>query len=173
MSGGHKMTESAGMSRERLVTWSDPGALAAAGRQMSGRDYLDAMRRGDLPMPPVASLLGFRITEVAEGRVVMVLAPAEYHYNPIGAVHGGVIATVLDSVMGCAVHSRLPAGQGYTTLEIKVNYLRAVATATGEVIAEGRVLHLGRSTAMAEASLTDGAGRRYAHATTTCIILGG
>jgi uncharacterized protein (TIGR00369 family) len=75
--------------------------------------------------------------------------------------------------MGCAVHSRLPAGQGYTTLEIKVNYLRAVATATGEVIAEGRVLHLGRSTAMAEASLTDAAGRRYAHATTTCIILGG
>jgi len=160
-------------ARERQVTWSDPGALAEAGQRMSGLDWLDAMRRGDLPMPPVAALLGFHVTEVEEGRVAMVLTPAEYHYNPIGAVHGGVIATLLDSVMTCAVQSRLAAGQGCTTLEIKVNYLRGVVTATGPVTAEGRVLHLGRSTGMAEGTLTDAAGRRYAHATTTCMILGG
>jgi uncharacterized protein (TIGR00369 family) len=165
------MTETQAAVRERRVTWSDPTALAQAGRGLSGRDYLEAMRAGTLPRPPVADLIGFAIDEVDEGRVVMTLTPAEYHYNPIGSVHGGIIATVLDSVMGCAVHSLLKVGQAYSTLEIKVNYLRAVEGRAGPLRAEGRVLHFGRRTALAEATLTDAGGRRYAHATTTCILL--
>jgi uncharacterized protein (TIGR00369 family) len=100
----------------------------------------------------------------------MSLLPAEEHYNPIGSVHGGIIATLLDSVMGCAVHSLLPQGRGYTTLEIKVNYLRAVTHATGRITAEGSALHLGRQMATAEARLRDGSDRLYAHATTTCLV---
>jgi uncharacterized protein (TIGR00369 family) len=164
------MSDEVAAVRERSFQWHDPVALAAAGKGMSGLDYLTAMRAGDLPLPPVMELVDFRLTEIAEGRVAMMLDPAEYQYNPLGAVHGGIIATVLDSVLGCAVHSTLPRGRGYTTLEIKVNYLRALTAATGPVRAEGRILHGGRQTAMAEADLRDGANRLYAHATTTCIL---
>jgi uncharacterized protein (TIGR00369 family) len=156
--------------RQKLVRWEDPKDLARAGRAMSGRDHLEAIRAGRLPSPPVAKLVGFTIDEVGDGTVVMSMRPDESHYNPIGAVHGGIVATLLDSVMGCAVQSKLPQGRGYTTLEIKVNYLRAVTDKVPSVRAEGRVLHLGRQTAMAEASLVDADGRLYAQATTTCLV---
>lgn len=156
--------------RERQVRWEDPRRLATAGRGMSGFELLSAVRAGALPPPPVAQLVGFSFDEVGEGRVIMSLIPAEEHYNPLGGVHGGIIATLLDSVMGCAVHSRLPVGRGYTTLEIKVNYLRAITQETGRVRAEGKVLHLGRQMATAEARLVDGPGRLHAHATTTCLV---
>ena len=100
----------------------------------------------------------------------MELRPDESQYNPIGSVHGGIIATVLDSVMGCAVHTKLPVGRGYTTLEIKVNYLRAVRDASGVMRAIGTVIHLGRQTAMAEARLVDEHGKLYAQSTTTCMV---
>jgi uncharacterized protein (TIGR00369 family) len=158
------------LSRERLVRWADPAALAEAGRTMSGRAFLEAMLHGDLPSPPICHLVGFAIGEIADGQVDVVLTPQESQYNPIGSVHGGVIATVLDSVMGCAVHTRLPAGRGYTTLEIKVNYLRVVTRDTGPMTAAGRVVHLGGRTAMAQASLSDKTGRLYAEASTTCLI---
>jgi uncharacterized protein (TIGR00369 family) len=103
--------------------------------------------------------------------VVFTAQPAEYHYNPLGTVHGGVAATLLDSAMGCAVQSVLPHGAGYTTLEIKVNYLRAMTSRTGRVYAEGKVIYVGGRIATAEARLTDGEGKLYAHGTTTCILL--
>jgi uncharacterized protein (TIGR00369 family) len=156
--------------RERLVRWEDPYALAEAGRTMSGRAFLEAIQRGDLPAPPICYLVDFTFSEIADGRVDMVLQPQESHYNPIGSVHGGVIATVLDSVMGCAVHTQLPAGRAYTSLEIKVNYLRGVTRETGAMKAVGRVIHLGGRTAMAEGSLSDAAGRLHAQASTTCLI---
>jgi uncharacterized protein (TIGR00369 family) len=157
--------------RRRTVSWSDPKVAALAGMQLSGFDYLDAIRAGALPPPPAAALIGIVLSEVEEGRVLMRLTPAEHHYNTLGSVHGGVIATLLDSVMGCAAHSALPPGRGYMTLEIKVNYVRAVTEATGEVTAEGRLVHAGRRSAVAEARLTDAAGKLYATASTTCLLV--
>jgi uncharacterized protein (TIGR00369 family) len=156
--------------RSRTVTWSDPKALAAAGRGLPGIDHLRAMMAGDLPPPPVMTLLGISLGSVEPGLVRMQLRAAEYLYNPIGTVHGGILATILDSVMGCAVHSTLPMGRGYTTLEIKVNYLRAVTDAVGTVTAEGRAVHVGRTTGVADARLVDEAGRLYATASTTCLV---
>ena len=144
---------------------------ARAAPSMTGIEYLRAMLRGDYPPPPIAMTLGFTLDEVEEGRAVFGMVPDEYHYNPIGMVHGGVAATLLDSAMGCAVQSRLPAGTGYTTLEMKVNLLRAITMDTGPVRCEGALIHLGRTTALAEARLTDAAGRVLAHATSTCLIV--
>lgn len=159
--------------RSRTVTWEDPLALAEAGRGLSGADYLQKLIRGELPPPPIAVLLNFRLDEIAEGRAVFVCDPAEYHYNPIGLVHGGLAATLLDSAMGCAVHSVLPAGVAYTTLEIKVNYLRPLLPDRGRVTCEGRLIHRGSRTATADGRLTDAEGRLYAHATTTCLLMEG
>lgn len=156
--------------RRRTVTWSDPRALAAAGRGLAGIEHLRAMMAGDLPPPPVMALLGITLGAVEHGVVRMHLRAAEYLYNPIGSVHGGILATILDSVMGCAVHSTLPVGRGYTTLEIKVNYLRAVTDRSGEVTAEGRAVHVGRTTGVADARLFDANGRLYATASTTCLV---
>jgi uncharacterized protein (TIGR00369 family) len=137
---------------------------------MSGIEYLKAIQSGELPPPPIAALMDMTMVEASEGRVVFSAEPAEYHYNPLGTVHGGVAATLLDSAMGCVVQSLLPAGTGYTTLEIKVNYLRPLTSATGTVTCEGTIIHLGGRIATAEARITDAAGKLYAHGTTTCII---
>lgn len=156
--------------RTRTITWSDPLATASAGASLSGLEHLRAMRDRRIPVAPIMELLGFWPVEVDVGRVVFAALPAEYHYNPIGVVHGGFAATLLDSAMGCAVHSTLPAGTGYTTLEVKVNYVRALTRETGRVRCEGTVIHVGGRTATAEGRLVDEAGRLYAHATTTCMI---
>jgi uncharacterized protein (TIGR00369 family) len=158
-------------SRERTIRWDDPRALAEAGRVASGRDFLDAIFRGALPAPPICHLVDFTFERIDDGRVAMLLTPQESQYNPIGSVHGGIIATVLDSVMGCAVHTKLPLGRAYTTLEIKVNYLRSVKRETGPMTAIGWVVHLGRQTAMAEAHLSDTRGKLFAQASATCLIL--
>ncbi|MBI1218511.1 MAG: GNAT family N-acetyltransferase [Rhodobacteraceae bacterium] len=157
-------------SRQRIVRWSDPVDLAAAGRTTNGRDFLETVLRGELPLPPICKLVDFSFEEFGDGRAVMVLQPGEAHYNPIGSVHGGIIATVLDSVMGCAVHTKLRAGLAYSTLEIKVNYLRPITSASGPMRAVGTVVHAGRRTAMAESTLADAAGKIYAQASTTCLI---
>jgi uncharacterized protein (TIGR00369 family) len=159
-------------ARTRTVTWEDPLVSARAGATLSGIDYLRAIVQGKLPPPPIALLLGFDIEEVEEGRVVFTAETGEHQYNPIGVVHGGVAATLLDSVMGCAVHSRLPRGRGYTTLEIKVNYVRAIKHDSGPLRAIGTVVHMGAKTATAEARLLDGEGRLCAHGTTTCLLFG-
>ena len=118
----------------------------------------------------MASLLGYDLVEVGEGRAVFAVTPAEFHYNPAGHVHGGFAATVLDSAMGCAVYSTVGLGETYTTIELKVNYLKAITVASGPLRGTGTVLHRGRRTAMAEGRLEDAAGTLLAHATTTCLI---
>ena len=159
------------MTRKRDISWEDPVAVAEIGRSLSGIDYLRKLIAGELPPPPIAVLMNFGLAEIAEGRAVFVVEPAEYHYNPIGVVHGGLAATVLDSAMGCAVHSTLPAGTGYTTLEIKVNFIRAMTAQTGVVRCEAAVIHAGSRTATAEGKIIDARGQIYAHGTTTCLIM--
>src|SRR3712207_4134804 len=156
--------------RTRTVSWEDPKALAEAARGLTGLEFLRKVVSGELPRPPISALLNFQLAELSEGRAVFTVEPAEYHYNPIGVVHGGLAATLLDSSMGCAVHSVLPAGAGYTTLEIKVNYVRAMTAETGLVRCEAQVVYVGGRTATAEGRVLDESGRLYAHATTTCII---
>jgi uncharacterized protein (TIGR00369 family) len=114
------------VERRRTVTWEDPATGAEAAGKMGGLEYLRAVARGDLPAAPMANLMGFWPSEVEDGRVVFEVEPDEYHYNPIGAVHGGLACTLFDSAMGCAVHTTLPAGTGYTTVELKVNLLRPI-----------------------------------------------
>jgi uncharacterized protein (TIGR00369 family) len=156
--------------RTRTVNWEDPRALAEAARGLSGLEYLQKIVAGDLPRPPISALMNFGLAELGEGRAVFTVEPAEYHYNPIGVVHGGLAATLLDSAMGCAVHTMLPAGAGYTTLEIKVNYVRALTAETGIVRCEAQVIYVGGRTATAEGRILDESGKLYAHGTTTCII---
>ena len=159
------------MKRNLAVTWEDPVALAQAGRSMAGIEFLRAIRDGRLPHPPICALLGYRLTEVESGHAVFEIAPAEQHYNPIGVVHGGIAMTLLDSAMGCAVQTRMPAGGRYTTLEAKTNLVRAVTADTGALRAVGKVVHVGKRVATAEARLEDREGKLYAHATSTCIVL--
>ena len=144
----------------------DPATL----KSMSGMDIFSALLAGRLPPPPISRLLGFDIHSIEKGHVVFTGTPGRQHYNPIGSVHGGYAATLLDSCMGCAVHTTLDAGQGYTTLEIKINYLRGMTDQTGPVRAEGLVLQSGRRAAMAEGRLLDASGRLLAHGTTTCLV---
>lgn len=139
-------------------------------RGMAGLDVLRAVADGRLPGSPIAGLIGFRLVEVASGRAVFEGTPGEQHLNPMGGVHGGYAATLLDSCMGCAVHTMLAAGQGYTTLELKLSYVRGMTARTGPVRAEGRVLNAGRRAAFAEGRLLDAAGRLMAHGTTTCMV---
>jgi uncharacterized protein (TIGR00369 family) len=161
-----------GTSRTRVFTWEDPLAAAAEGLSLPGLEHLAAIRDGRLPPPPVAAMLGLEIVEVEEGRCVFALDPAEWMYNPIGSVHGGVVATILDSCMGCAVHTTLEAGAGYTTTDLQVRYVRALGVATGRVLAEGVVVHAGGRLATAEGRLrTQADGTLLAHATTACQLL--
>jgi uncharacterized protein (TIGR00369 family) len=161
------------MNRTFTATWQDPMQLAQAGRSMSGIEFLRAIRDRKLPSPPIAVLLGFDLVEVEPGRAVFEVTPGERHYNPIGVVHGGLAMTLLDSAMGCAVQTQVSAGSGYTTLEAKTNLVRAITGETGKLRAIGRVVHFGRQVATAEGRLEDAAGKLYAHATTTCIVLSG
>jgi uncharacterized protein (TIGR00369 family) len=157
--------------RTLTVQWEDPRRLGEAARSLTGLEFLQKIVAGELPPPPIAALLNFELVELSEGHAVFAVEPKEYHYNPIGVVHGGLAATLLDSAMGCAVHSTLPAGAGYTTLEIKVNFVRPITADTGRVRAEAKLIHLGGRTATAEGRVIDEAGKLYAHATTTCLIL--
>ena len=158
--------------RSRSFSWEDPAATAAQGLVLSGLEYILRIADGTFPRPPIAAMLGLEIVEAEPGRAVFAMEPAEWMYNPIGSVHGGVAATILDSCMGCAVHTTLDAGVGYTTSDLHVRYIRAMSAATGRVLAEGRVVHGGRSTATAEGRLlAEGDGTLLAHASTACLIL--
>ncbi len=161
------------MDRSVYVSWEDPSELGEQARAMAGLDFLVAIRDEELPPAPIQRLLDFTLSAVDEGRVVFTAEPGEQHYNPIGVVHGGFAATLLDSAMGAAVHSTLPNGQGYTTLETKFNLVRPITADTGSVQAEGNVIHRGRTVATAQADLRDGAGKLLAHATSTCLVIGG
>ncbi|MGW0517281.1 PaaI family thioesterase [Crossiella sp. NPDC003009] len=160
-----------GEPRTKTVTWYDPFALAKVGASLSGLEYLTGMVNGELAPPPISGLMGFRAVSVREGEVTFACTPDESAYNPIGLVHGGLVCTLLDSAAGCAVHSTLPAGVGYTSVEIKVSYLRPVHADSGELVARGWVTKPGRRIAFAEASVTDAAGKLVATATSSCLVM--
>jgi uncharacterized protein (TIGR00369 family) len=148
----------------------DPVESARRLAQLDGLSALRAMVAGELPPPPFAVLLGFELVEIEEGRVVFAVDPGPQHYNPIGSVHGGLAATLIDSATGCAVHSTLPAGVGYTTTDLQVRYVRGITRETGRVVCEGTVVHRGRTLATAEARVTAG-DRLLAHGTAGVLIL--
>jgi uncharacterized protein (TIGR00369 family) len=139
-------------------------------RTRSGMEFLNAIGTGELPSVPIGQLMGFVPIEWSPGRMVFQGVPGKEHYNPLGTVHGGYAATLLDSCLGCAIHTMLPAGKGYTTLELNINYIRSMTEKTGPVRAEGSVVHVGGQTGIAEGRLTDADGKLYAFATTTCLI---
>nr|WP_137937719.1 PaaI family thioesterase [Chitinivorax sp. B] len=158
-------------ARTQTFSWEDPMIGAAAARSLSGLEYLQRILNKEIPVPPIMELIGFRFVTVEQGLVAFEFEPAEPHYNPIGTVHGGIISTLLDSAMGCCIHTMLPAGVGYSTLEIKVNFVRPVSVKTGTLRCEAKVIHTGSKAATSEGRLVDRDGKLYAHGTTTCIIL--
>ena len=160
------------MDRTRTVTWRDPAGGAVAAATLTGVEWLRAMARGDAPPPPLALVIGFRLEEIEEGRVVVTMEPAEFHYNPLGVVHGGIAAALFDSSLGCAVQSLLPPAFLAPTLQLQVNYVRPVKIETGTVYCSGVVIHMGKRSATAEGRMTDSQGKLYAHATGTFIITG-
>jgi uncharacterized protein (TIGR00369 family) len=164
MPTSEKVTE-----RHRVITWKAPIIDPVAIASMSGLEYLQRLIDSDHP-PPFAALLNFTLSQIGPGVAVFSGTPAEYHYNPIGVVHGGFAATLLDSALGCAVHSTLKAGFAYTTVELKVNFVRPLTMSTGPVEATGKIIHVGTRLATAEARLTDSAGKLYAHGSTTCMM---
>lgn len=159
-------------TRERTAQGGGQAGLARqaqlAGK--SGRQILEAMMSGELPYPPMNDTMNAVLIEVGEGRAVFQGIPQFGHYNPLGTVHGGWFATLLDSALGCAVHSTLPAGRSYTTAEISLNIVRSASHQSGPLRAIGQVVHAGRQMATAEARIVDETGRLYAHATTTCFV---
>jgi uncharacterized protein (TIGR00369 family) len=157
-------------ARRRAVTWEDPQSGAALSLQLSGLDYLKRIMGGQVPPPPVLVLLGMSIVDAGPGWAIFSLDVGEHLYNPIGSVHGGVFCTLLDSAMGCAVHSTLPVGKAYTTLELKVNLVKALTLRTPKVRCEGKVLSSGRRVATASSQILGPDGTLFAHATTTCLI---
>jgi uncharacterized protein (TIGR00369 family) len=170
---GQQAPKPAPPNRSLTVTWEDPLAGLPLRRRMSGREYLDRIVRGEIPPPPIAKLLDIDVVEIGEGRATFEGTPGEQHYNPIGVVHGGYVATLLDSAMGCAVETLQSAGTGYTTLELKVNFTRPLTVDTGRVLAEGIVVHSGSRVATAEARLISArTGKLLAHGTSTLLILG-
>lgn len=159
------------MERTRTISWDDPATGVAQAMNMSGYDYLQAMLKGDLPAPPLLKALDLQAVSFEKGVAVFSFIPQEFHYNPIGSVHGGVITAILDSAMGCSLQSLLPAGTGYTTLDLKINFLKAITLKSGQLTATGKIIHAGSRTALVEAQLTDETGKVYAHGLSTCMIL--
>jgi uncharacterized protein (TIGR00369 family) len=156
--------------REKTVSWDDPMATAIAGRGKVGLEFLQSMIDGEVPGPPIAHLLGMALVSVAPGEATFTVTPDESMFNPIGAVHGGIVCTLLDSALGCALHTALPAGKGYTSVEIKVSYLKAVRPSSGLLTATGRVVRAGARVGFTEGEVVDAHGDVVATATSTLLI---
>jgi uncharacterized protein (TIGR00369 family) len=156
--------------RQRLVTWQDPFEEAPARSVMNGLDYMRAVREGRIPVPPVWRLIGLRLAEIDAGYAVVETEPAEYHYNRFGIVQGGMLCTILDAAMGCAVHSLLPASAGFVSLELNAAYFHPVGAGSGRIRCEGTIVHSGGRIVVAEGRMTDGQGTLCARATSTCMI---
>lgn len=171
MTGTAQFDKSADTERRRSYEWTDPLETAGIGAGMSGMEFFAAMDDGRAPLPPIMHTLDMKSFSFDEGRVAFRLKPQEFHYNPLGSVHGGVFAALLDTACGCAVHTRLPAGVFYTSIDLSVKFLRPVSVATGEITAEGTVVHLGSRTALAEARIVDADGKIYATANSSCLIM--
>jgi len=160
-------------TRSRTLVWQDPVPTAAAGATMTGMEYMRAIVAGELPPPPIAVTMRLRPIELGDGRCVFEGEPGEEHYNPIGVVHGGYAATLLDSALGCAVHTTLPAGVAYTSLGLEAKYVRPITRDTGRVLCEANVVYRGRRQATAEANLSAaGSGKLLAHGVATCMVIG-
>jgi uncharacterized protein (TIGR00369 family) len=158
-------------TRSRTITWQDPMLGAAAAARLSGLEYVEAIRSGEIPPPPIAVVMNMSIVELGEGRAVFEGEPGEEHYNPIGVVHGGYASTLLDSALGCAVHTTLPAGVAYTTQTLEAKFVRPITRDTGSVRAEAEVVHRGRKQATVEARLVAvDTGKLLATGTSTCLI---
>ena len=158
-------------TESRTFTWASPGqADPRRLKALDGIGQLRAMAAGELPPPPIMATLGFTDFRPEPGRVVVAMPAAEFHYNPLGGVHGGVISTLLDTAAGCAVHSTLAVGEGYTSLDLTVKFLRTVTVESGLLRCEGTVIQRGRRMALAQAQLSDEQGRLVAHATSSCLI---
>ena len=166
------MTQTQPLATEsRTFTWTTPGQVdLAALLAMTGLEQLQSMRGDGMPHPPIMDTLGITDLRAEHGRVVVEMPAAEFHYNPLGSVHGGVISTLLDTAAACAVHTTLAVGELYTSVDLTVKFLRPVTVDSGLLTCEGTVIQRGRRTALAQAQLTDGAGRLVAHATSTCMI---
>jgi uncharacterized protein (TIGR00369 family) len=160
-----------GEPRSKTVRWHDPAVTAAAGADLTGLEFLRAIRDGVLPRPPIAALLGMRMVEVEVGQVVFECQPDESTYNPIGVVHGGLVCTLADTVAACAVHSTLDRGVAYTSIDLDVSYLRPVTLDSGLLRATGLVTKAGRRVAFARAEIVDDAGKLVATATSSCLIM--
>ena len=153
------------------ITWEDPVAAAEAGLALPGIDYMRAVIAGEIPRPPIAALLGMEVVEVDEGRALFALTPGEQHYNPIGVVHGGIAATILDSAMGCAIHTTLPAGWSYGTLDLSTRFVRPITGETGRILCEGVVVHRGRTTATTEGRVwAEATGKLLAHGSGSALL---
>lgn len=158
-------------SSQKTIAWQDPLATAAIGSTLSGRQFLEGIRDGDIPAPPIAKLMDFSIEEVGEGRVVFGCVPDESHYNPIGMVHGGLVCTLADTVLGCSVHSLLEAGVVYTSIDLNVSYLRPVYADGSKLRAIGTVTKMGRRVAFATAEILDAKDRVVATASGSVLIM--
>lgn len=165
------MSASTAPVRTRTFSWDDPPIGARAAPTISGLEYLQIMGRGELPAPSIMLLLNIGFQSVEEGRVVFSVEPAEYHCSPIGTVHGGLASTLCAAAISCVLQSTLPVGVDYTRLELKINVVRPLTVATGLVRCAGNVINVGGRVAAAEARVTDRAGKLYAHATSTSLIM--
>jgi uncharacterized protein (TIGR00369 family) len=159
--------------RTRTYSWEDPYALAERMAGRSGLELMQLMAKGEIPPPPIAQTLGFRLAEAERGHALFECEPAEYHYNPIGVAHAGLAMTLMDSAMGLAFVTTLEEPVAWTTLEVKSNFTRAITVDTGLVRCTGTVVHPGRTVATTEARIEDASGKLYAHGTSTILVLGG
>ncbi len=157
--------------RQRLVTWEDPFEEAHAWSGMGGLEYMQAVMEGRIAVPPVWSLIGFRLAQVDAGHAVIEIEPAECHYNRFGIVQGGLLCVVLDAALGCVVHSVLPASAGFASLELNAVYFHPVSASSGRITCEGAIVHRGSRIIVAEARMMDGQGRLCARAGSTCMVL--
>ena len=160
------------MERTRTVTWQDPSTGAEAAMKLTGIEWLRAMSRREAPPPPLAEVLGFKLEKIESGEVTVTLEPAEFQYNPMGVLHGGMAATLFDSALGCAVQSMLPPGYIAPTMQLQVSYVRPITVQTGKVSCTGKVIHMGKKSATAEGRIVDSGGKLYAHSTGTFILTG-
>jgi len=165
------MSEAKPTTRSRTITWEDPHPAAADTSGMSGLDYMRAIQSGSVPRPPIAATLDFDLDKVDEGAAIFSCLPGEHHYNVIGMVHGGLVSSLIDSASGCAVHTTLPVGMVYSTVNLSVDMLRPVTSTTGRLLVEGAVVHRGSRIAIATAEVRGEAdGKVYARGQSTCLI---
>jgi uncharacterized protein (TIGR00369 family) len=158
------------VTRERSYSWADPKVFTDAARDLDGLEFLNKIGRGDLPAVPAGATTDIRPVAVGDGWAAFEMQPAEWHYNPLGSVHGGMLAGLADSALGCAVHTRLPAGTGYTSLDLTIKFTRPANLDSGRLTCRADVVSFGRRTATAEARILDGRGRVVAHAIATCLL---